>query len=74
MEARRERAEPRPEVPECRRRGRQRGQDGEGLGHLVAGHVQVAVISPPPDSAITGVPPRARGGTVVRIWRLPPVS
>ena len=24
--------------------------------------------------AITGIPPRATGGTVVRIWRLPPVS
>jgi len=24
------------------------------------------------DHAITEVPPRARGGTVVRIWRLPP--
>ena len=28
----------------------------------------------PPDPAITGVPPRVRGGTVVRIWRVPPVS
>ena len=29
---------------------------------------------PSPAPAITGVTPRARGGTVVRIWRLPPVS
>ena len=33
-------------------------------------------IDPPPssDHAITGVTPRARGGGVVRIWRLPPLS
>ena len=48
-------------MPECRRSERQLGQDAEGLGHLVAGHVQVAVISPSP-------PPDAGG--VVRIWRV----
>ena len=29
---------------------------------------------PSPDHAITGITPRARGGGVVRIWRLPPLG
>ena len=43
----------------------------------VNGGAQVLVtyeLSRRDEVAITGVTPQARGGTVVRIWRLPPVS